>query len=950
MAGDAPVAPAPSATRVGPVPRGTGVPAAPDRPRSPARRVVRAAGGRRRALARRDRAGGRRVRARRPWGARRGARRARHRPGARGARRGRHPALGAGLPGGAVRLAADDGPALRYRSFLAALRGHADVVVGTRASAFAPVHDLGLAVVWDDGDPLHAEPRAPYPHVREVLALRSELESCALLVAGHGRSVEAQALVESGWAREVVADRATTRARAPRVQALTSVELAREGPAAAARLPAPAWRTVRDRLADGPVLVQVPRAGYLPAVACGRCRAAARCGVCHGPLGLARRRRCPPAGWCGRLATDWRCTECGSATLRSVRVGSERTAEELGRAFPGVPVRVSGARAAGGVLATVPDVPAVVVSTPGAEPVAPGGYAAALLLDASVSTAGAALRTGEDALRRWLTAAALVRPASEGGVVLLVGDAEERATQALVRWDPAGYASRELAERAELALPPAVRIASVTGPRDAVDTLVVALDVPELEVLGPVPVETRTDALEHEVRALVRVPRAPGRRARPGAGGVAGRPQRAPRGRHRPGPARPGGPGMRSTRSSSTSDRCSCAGTRSARSSAGWTGRPSRRSSPTSTSRPSTTTRTRVARGHRRKADVRARFPQHSAALDLYVDHFADALPGPVPGSEQLVRDLRGAGVRTLGLTNWSAETFHLAEPAAPAIGLLEDVLVSGPVGLAKPDERIFRAADRPVRPRPCVDALHRRLRRPTSPRRRGRPAGRAVHHGGRPARAAGRARGAAAPHLGSRPCDCSSPEPPRPRCRRSRPLLASRHEVVAVLTRPDARSGRGRTSGAERREGARARGWARGAHPGPAARRRVPGAADRAGGRRGPRRGLRRPDPAGAARRAGARLGQPALLGPARVAGRGARAARAHRGRRGHRRLHVPARGGPGHRPGVRVPHRDDPRRATPRATCSAGSPWRARGCWCRRSTRSRTASSARSSRARTA
>ena len=49
------------------------------------------------------------------------------------------------------------------------LRGHARVVVGTRASAFAPVRDLGLVVAWDEGDDLHQEPRAPYPHVREVL-------------------------------------------------------------------------------------------------------------------------------------------------------------------------------------------------------------------------------------------------------------------------------------------------------------------------------------------------------------------------------------------------------------------------------------------------------------------------------------------------------------------------------------------------------------------------------------------------------------------------------------------------------------------------------------------------------------------------------------------------------------------------------------------------------------
>jgi primosomal protein N' (replication factor Y) (superfamily II helicase) len=422
------------------------------------------------------------------------------------------PARRPGGRGGAVRLAADDGPAARYRAFLAALRGQADVVVGTRASAFAPVHDLGLVVCWDDGDSLHAEPRAPYPHVREVLALRSELEGAALLVGGHGRTVEAQALVESGWAHDVSADRPTVRRLTPRVLALTSAELAREGPAAAARLPTPAWRTMRDRLAEGPVLVQVPRAGYVPAVACGRCRAPARCGTCHGPLGLARADGVPTCGWCGRLATDWRCAECGGATLRSVRVGSERTAEELGRAFPGVPVRVSGARAEGGVLATVRDTPAVVVATPGAEPVAPNGYAAAVLLDAAVSTAGSALGLLPDALRRWLTAAALVRPSSEGGSVLLVGDAEERATQALVRWDPVGLASRELAERSELALPPAVRMAALVGRRDAVLAVVRRVEVPGLDVLGPVPIDQPTPAgsLEGDVRAVLRVPRAGG--------------------------------------------------------------------------------------------------------------------------------------------------------------------------------------------------------------------------------------------------------------------------------------------------------------------------------------------------------------------------------------------------------------------------------------------------------
>ncbi len=423
------------------------------------------------------------------------------------------PAWTPGVDGGVVRLTAEDGPAPRYRAFLAALHGRARVVVGTRASAFAPVQDLGLVVCWDDGDPLHAEPRAPYPHVREVLALRAELAGAAALLGAHGRSVEAQALVERGWAASVVADRAVVRARTPRVRALTSVELAREGAAAAARLPAPAFAAIRSGLERGPVLVQVPRAGYVPVVACARCRAPARCQRCTGRLGLTSSHAVPACTWCGALATFWRCPQCGGGAVRSVRVGSERTAEEIGRAFPGVAVRVSGARAAGGVLAEVPDRPAVVVATPGAEPVAPAGYAVGVLLDAAVASAGESLSAEPDALRRWLAAAALVRSVGEGGEVLLVGDGAERPTQALVRWDPAGLAARELTERAELQLPPVTRVATVTGPREAVLLLVNRVQVPETSVWGPVVVPAGSGSapsLDPDVRAMLRSPRARG--------------------------------------------------------------------------------------------------------------------------------------------------------------------------------------------------------------------------------------------------------------------------------------------------------------------------------------------------------------------------------------------------------------------------------------------------------
>jgi primosomal protein N' (replication factor Y) len=137
-----------------------------------------------------------------------------------------------------------------------------------------------------------------------------------------------------------------------------------------------------------------------------------------------------------------------------------------------------------------------------------------VLLDAWLMLARTDLRTGEESLRRWLNAAALARPAAEGGRVVAVGEPSDPTLQALVRWDPAGFAAREMAERQSAHLPPASRLATVTGAEDDVEAAVAALGLPAgAEVLGPVPVpRTSAPAPDEpvEVRAVVRVPRAAG--------------------------------------------------------------------------------------------------------------------------------------------------------------------------------------------------------------------------------------------------------------------------------------------------------------------------------------------------------------------------------------------------------------------------------------------------------
>ncbi|MGD9957396.1 MAG: primosomal protein N' [Candidatus Nanopelagicales bacterium] len=414
-------------------------------------------------------------------------------------------------------LSADLGPSARYRAYLEIRRGHVKVVVGTRAAVFAPVVDLGLIVLWDDGDDSLAEPHAPYWHAREVLALRAARTGAALVLGSTSRSVEAQALVEQGWAREVVAPRSEVRRHAPRIVTVGDADLARDEAARSARLPHIAWETARQALARGPVLVQVPRRGYVPALACQTCRELARCRHCHGPLGVSSGHAVPVCGWCGRLAGDWSCAACGGTRLRAVSVGERRTAEELGRAFPGVPVRTSGRDPSGaGVLDQVDGRPALVVATPGAEPRAEGGYAAALLLDGRVALDRPDLRAAEEAVRRWTAAVSLVRPASEGGAVVLVADPSLVPVQAVVRSDPGGFAARELAEREQLHLPPAWRVAEAVGAPSDVDDLLGHLRLPDgAQILGPVPVAParragRADAGEPRVRALLVAPRTEG--------------------------------------------------------------------------------------------------------------------------------------------------------------------------------------------------------------------------------------------------------------------------------------------------------------------------------------------------------------------------------------------------------------------------------------------------------
>ncbi len=383
----------------------------------------------------------------------------------------------------------------RYATYLRLLHPTPCIVVGNRSSVYAPAHDVGLVALWDDGDPLLAEPLAPGVHARDAALVRQEQEHSALVFAGHTRTTDVERLVQLGWVREIAASRRET----PRV-VLSGTQ---EGDGRGQRVPSAAFAAAREALQHGPVLVQVSRPGYAPVLVCAECRTPARCTHCSGPLHARRPGAAPDCAWCGRTLPNWTCAHCSSTRLRMASSGSERTADELGRAFPNTRVVVSDGTHQ---ITQLDGRPALVVATRGAEPLVPGGYRAVLLLDADKMLLAEQLRIGEACLRWWSNAAALAAP---GAPVHLVGVAGPVA-RALATWTAPAYARSELAERAPLHMPPVVRVAAIEGRGDAVATALTRLraDVPTLgdaAVLGPVPIH------DEAVRALVRFEYAQGK-------------------------------------------------------------------------------------------------------------------------------------------------------------------------------------------------------------------------------------------------------------------------------------------------------------------------------------------------------------------------------------------------------------------------------------------------------
>jgi 2-haloacid dehalogenase len=87
---------------------------------------------------------------------------------------------------------------------------------------------------------------------------------------------------------------------------------------------------------------------------------------------------------------------------------------------------------------------------------------------------------------------------------------------------------------------------------------------------------------------------------------------------------------------------------------------------------------------------LKAEHPEKAELIDAYFSRFDEMMPGPIAGSVEILAELRDRGTPLYGLTNFSAETYPPAFERFEFLRWFDGILVSGEVGLIKPDPRIF--------------------------------------------------------------------------------------------------------------------------------------------------------------------------------------------------------------------------------------------------------------------
>jgi primosomal protein N' (replication factor Y) len=241
------------------------------------------------------------------------------------------------LPGvRAVTLHSGLADGARRRNWVAAARGDADLVLGTRLSVFVPLPRLGLIVVDEEHDASYKQQEGVRYHARDAALWRGRRRGVPVVLGSATPSLESTHAARSGRYGHLILDRrADPRAALPGVRLVpASAEDVREG------ISAPLWLALAERLARGEQsLVFVNRRGFAPSLKCVACGWEAGCPHCSARLTLHR----APSGLrchhCGRVErVPAACPSCGNVDLLPRGHGTQRLEQALAAGLPGARV------------------------------------------------------------------------------------------------------------------------------------------------------------------------------------------------------------------------------------------------------------------------------------------------------------------------------------------------------------------------------------------------------------------------------------------------------------------------------------------------------------------------------------------------------------------------------------------------------------------------------------
>ena len=401
-------------------------------------------------------------------------------------------------------------------------QGLARVVLGTRSTVLYPVDRLGLVIVDEEHDPSFKQQEGFRYSARDLAVIRARRAGCPVVLGSATPSFESLRNVTLGRYRRLRLAQRAGGARPPRIELLD----VRDQPLRAG-LSQPLLEALGRTLEAGEQgMVFLNRRGFAPVLACYACGWVSDCPRCDARQTVHR-----GAGllWCHHCGSQRplprHCPECSSPELHPLGQGTERLEQELGAAFPGVPlIRVDrDATARKGSLQRLLEQvqrpgPALLVGT---QMLAKGHHFPRVtlvgILDADGGLFSADFRAPERMAQLLVQVAGRAgRGELPGRVLIQSRYPDHPLLQTLVRQGYDAFAEAALAERAEAGWPPFSHQALVRAeagrrerPAAFLQALVDALapDADEVALWGPVPAPMQRRQGRYRAHLLLQAPR-----------------------------------------------------------------------------------------------------------------------------------------------------------------------------------------------------------------------------------------------------------------------------------------------------------------------------------------------------------------------------------------------------------------------------------------------------------